>query len=82
MGHQRVIITSGWDHCLKSWDVETQNLLLTLNGSKVITCLTKWINSDVVASGHPDFRVILWDMRTDNTGIGAGIISDPSLKPR
>lgn len=78
--YQNVVITSSWDHCIKSWDVQTQNLLLTLNGSKVITCLTKCINSDVVASGHPDCTVRLWDMRIDNNGNKVGIISDSSLK--
>jgi len=59
----KTLFTSSWDHSIKSWDVETQNVVLTLNGSKVAMCLTHCQNSNVVASGHPDCIVRLWDMR-------------------
>lgn len=66
------LLTSSWDHSIRSWDVETQNVVLTLNGSKVATCLTRCPNSNLVASGHTDYRVRLWDMRVKTGGGGGG----------
>jgi len=78
----KTIFTSSWDHSIKSWDVETQNVVLTLNGSKVATCLTRCQNSNVVASGHPDCTVRLWDMRVSTKGSdGEGGFFDGTLRP-
>lgn len=76
----KTIITSSWDHSIKTWDTESQNNILTLNGSKVVTCLSRCHNSDVVATGHPDCSVRLWDMRT--SGSNEGNVFDSSLRPR
>ena len=76
----KTIITSSWDHSIKTWDVDSQNNILTLNGSKVVTCLSRCHNSDVVATGHPDCSVRLWDMRT--SGTNEGNVFDSSLRPR
>eukprot|EP00559_Dactyliosolen_fragilissimus_P008137 CAMPEP_0184872488 /NCGR_PEP_ID=MMETSP0580-20130426/41316_1 /TAXON_ID=1118495 /ORGANISM="Dactyliosolen fragilissimus" /LENGTH=556 /DNA_ID=CAMNT_0027375293 /DNA_START=162 /DNA_END=1832 /DNA_ORIENTATION=+ len=84
------LITCSWDHSIKSWDVESQNIKLTLNGSKVIACMGRSHEADLVATGHPDCTVRLWDMRTQGTGqqVGGGgdsgtmgSISDSSLLP-
>jgi len=78
----QTLITSSWDHSIKSWDVETQNVVLTLNGSKVATCLTRCQNSNVVATGHPDCTVRLWDMRVQGSGAeGEGGFFDGTLRP-
>jgi FOG: WD40 repeat len=74
------LLTSSWDHSIKSWDVETQNNILTLNGAKVATCLGRCHNSDVVATGHPDCTVRLWDMRSNSKN--EGNVLDGSLRPR
>lgn len=73
------IITSSWDHSIKSWDVESQNNILTLNGSKVVTSLGRCHNSDVVATGHPDCSVRLWDMRSSSKSDGN--VFDGTLRP-
>mmetsp|Transcript_15423 Transcript_15423/g.29088 ORF Transcript_15423/g.29088 Transcript_15423/m.29088 type:complete len:462 (+) Transcript_15423:88-1473(+) len=73
------LLTSSWDHSIKSWDVETQNNILTLNGAKVATCLGRCHNSDVVATGHPDCTVRLWDMRSNSKN--EGNVFDGSLRP-
>lgn len=82
----RTLITSSWDHSIKSWDMEKQNNITTLNGSKVVTCLGRCTNSDVVATGHPDCTVRLWDMRSsvqsNTTRRVAGHVSDSTLLPR
>lgn len=74
------LITGSWDHSLKVWDVERQDCLLTLNGSRVISCLDTSYHSEVVATGHPDCTIRLWDVRTggDTT---SSLVSDTSLKP-
>jgi ribosome biogenesis protein YTM1 len=74
------LITSSWDHSIKSWDVETENNILTLNGAKVVTCLGRCHNSDVIATGHPDCSVRLWDMRSSSSN--EGNVFDGSLRPR
>jgi ribosome biogenesis protein YTM1 len=81
----RIIITASWDHSIKSWDLESQNCILTLNGSKVISCLDKCHNnSNVVATGHPDCAVRLWDMRVSKGGAGNADevnVFDGTLRP-
>lgn len=73
------LITASWDHSIKTWDVESQNNILTLNGSKVVTCLGRCHNSDVVATGHPDCSVRLWDMRSSSKNEGK--VFDNTLRP-
>jgi ribosome biogenesis protein YTM1 len=74
------IITGSWDHTLKLWDVERQDCLLTLNGSRVITSLdTSFHSENVVATGHPDCRIRLWDTRADVEGIAK--VADTALSP-
>lgn len=77
------LITGSWDHSLKVWDVQRQESLLTLNGSRVISCLDVSSHSQVVATGHPDCTIRLWDVRTNNSGDAAtsSLVSDCSLKP-
>lgn len=61
---QRQLITGSWDHSLKVWDIEQQDCILTLNGSRVISCLdTSYHTPNVVVTGHPDCTVRLWDTR-------------------
>lgn len=47
------------------WDLERQDCIQTLNGSKVVTALAAAPPSTgrVLAAGHPDGRVRLWDLR-------------------
>jgi ribosome biogenesis protein len=61
----RHLISGSWDHSLKVWDVDRQDCLLTLNGSRVVSCLdTSYHSTGIVATGHPDCTVRLWDVRT------------------
>ena len=62
------LITGSWDHGLKVWDIERSDCILALNGSRVVTALSRCSNSDVVATAHPDCTVRLWDMRTNGAG--------------
>eukprot|EP00613_Pedinella_sp_CCMP2098_P053013 CAMPEP_0171890512 /NCGR_PEP_ID=MMETSP0992-20121227/44222_1 /TAXON_ID=483369 /ORGANISM="non described non described, Strain CCMP2098" /LENGTH=473 /DNA_ID=CAMNT_0012517739 /DNA_START=23 /DNA_END=1444 /DNA_ORIENTATION=- len=56
-------VTSSWDHSLKSWDIERQDCITTINGSKVNTCMDYSPSSGLVATGHPDGALRLWDLR-------------------
>ena len=83
----RVLISSSWDHSIKSWDMEKQNNITTLNGSKVVTSISRCMNSDVVATGHPDCTVRLWDMRSSaytktSSHRPTSYVSDNTLLPR
>ena len=76
------LITGSWDHSLKVHDLERQDCILTLNGSRVVTALGRCHNSDVVASAHPDCIVRLWDMRVHTkAGAEATSVSDTTLRP-
>jgi ribosome biogenesis protein YTM1 len=72
------IITGSWDHSIKVWNIEQEDCLLTLNGSRVVSCLdTSYHTPGIVATGHPDCTVRLWDVRTNEEST---LISN-SLKP-
>ncbi|KAG7372068.1 myosin heavy-chain kinase [Nitzschia inconspicua] len=77
------LITGSWDHSIKVWDVEKQNCLLTLNGSRVVACLdTSYHSEGVVATGHPDCTIRLWDVRVDsNTSKPSSVIMDHTFRP-
>ncbi len=77
------LITGSWDHSLKVWDIERADCILALNGSRVVTSLSRSFNSDVVATAHPDCAVRLWDMRTNGVGDKqSSQISDRTLRQR
>ena len=73
-------VTGSWDHSVKVWDAEKQDCLLTLNGSRVVACMDLSSHSQVLATGHPDCTVRLWDVRTNNTE-STSLVADSSLKP-
>ena len=74
------MVTGSWDHSIKVWDMETQDCLLTLNGSKVVACMdTSYHTAGIVATGHPDCVVRLWDVRTDQTT--NSLVTDSVFRP-
>jgi ribosome biogenesis protein YTM1 len=76
------LITGSWDHSIKVWDVESQDCVLTLNGSRVVSCLdTSHHSSGIVATGHPDCTVRLWDVRSVDSKQSNLTISDNTFKP-
>jgi ribosome biogenesis protein len=81
LGNDNHLISGSWDHSIKLWDVEKQNCLLTLNGSRVVTCLdTSYHSEGVVASGHPDCTIRLWDVRVNNPKQST-ILADTTFRP-
>jgi ribosome biogenesis protein YTM1 len=76
------LISGSWDHSLKLWDIESRDCILTLNGSKVVSCLdTSHHSSGIVATGHPDCTVRLWDVRSADSKQSNLVISDNAFKP-
>mmetsp|Transcript_1355 Transcript_1355/g.3027 ORF Transcript_1355/g.3027 Transcript_1355/m.3027 type:complete len:519 (+) Transcript_1355:82-1638(+) len=76
------LISGSWDHSIKLWDVEKQNCLLTLNGARVVSCLdTSYHSEGVVATGHPDCTLRLWDVRVNNTKQNTMLVSDNTFRP-
>ncbi|GAB5035824.1 microtubule-associated protein ytm1 [Nannochloropsis oceanica] len=63
------VFTSSWDHSIKSWDLERQDCVQTLNSSRVVTSLAASAGS-LVAAGHPDGRLRVWDLRSSSTDNG------------
>jgi ribosome biogenesis protein len=73
------LVTGSWDHSIKLWDVERQDNLLTLNGSRVVSCLdTSYHTEGIVATGHPDCTIRLWDVRVGNSASSGASSSSPS----
>lgn len=66
------LLTGSWDHGLKVYDIARMDCILALNGSRVITSLSRCSNSNVVATSSPDCSVRLWDMRTNGEGGSSG----------
>lgn len=75
--HPSHLISGSWDHSIKLFDVEKQNCLLTLNGARVVACLdTSYHSEGVLATGHPDCTVRLWDVRANSNDGSLGLGSD------
>ncbi|GAX20981.1 ribosome biogenesis protein YTM1 [Fistulifera solaris] len=74
------MITGSWDHSIKVWNVERQDCLLTLNSSRVVTCLDASRVSAALATGHPDCTVRLWDVRTKSE-TSSWSVSDNTFRP-
>jgi ribosome biogenesis protein YTM1 len=79
------LLTSSWDHSLKVYDVERMDCILTTNGSRVLTSMSRCMNGNIVGTGCADNMVRLWDMRVGNNGgnVGSmGQIADKTLRQR
>jgi ribosome biogenesis protein YTM1 len=79
------VLTSSWDHSLKVYDTQRMDCILSMNGSRVITSMSRCINGNVVGTGCADCMVRLWDMRVGgawNAVGGVGQVADKTLRQR
>ncbi|XP_064401784.1 ribosome biogenesis protein WDR12 homolog isoform X1 [Halichondria panicea] len=57
------LVTAGWDHCLRTWDVHSGENKTTLTGSKVFHDISWSSLNGLVASANSDKLVRIWDLR-------------------
>jgi len=57
------LISAGWDHCIRLWDVDTSTNKHTLTGNKAILSIAYSIDKSLVVSGTADKFVRMWDIR-------------------
>ncbi|CAO3657977.1 unnamed protein product [Umbelopsis ramanniana] len=61
-----IVYTGGWDHSIRSWDVEQQVNVTTKNCEKVVLDIAQSNQSKMVATGHGDKIIRIWDPRADD----------------
>lgn len=64
-----VMYSAGWDHAIRTWDVQTGTNTSTLTGSKSILSLSYSEHSQLIATGSADKNVRLWDPRSKDGSI-------------
>lgn len=57
------IITAGWDHSVRTWDVDSGVNTNQISGNKVILSLDYSSQNNLIVTGHADKTVRLWDHR-------------------
>ncbi|CAM9100307.1 unnamed protein product [Pylaiella littoralis] len=57
------LYSASLDRAVKTWDAERQDCVHTLNAPKAVTCLGCSDSGRMLATGHPDARVRIWDTR-------------------
>lgn len=61
------LLTGGWDHCIRIWDMATGVNKNTLNGSKVFHDIDQSaLSPHIIASANSDKIVRLWDKRLNS----------------
>ncbi|KAG5182364.1 WD40-repeat-containing domain protein [Tribonema minus] len=64
------LYTGSWDHSLKAWDAQRQDCVRTMACAKAVACMDAQGGDDaaaasgLLATGHPDGRIRVWDVRT------------------
>ncbi|KAI8989357.1 WD40-repeat-containing domain protein [Pilobolus umbonatus] len=59
------VYTGGWDHSIRTWDIEQQVNISTKNCEKVVLDIDYSAHSKLLATGHTDKLIRLWDPRSD-----------------
>ncbi|KAG0167953.1 WD repeat-containing protein 12 [Apophysomyces sp. BC1034] len=65
-GDSNIAYTGGWDHSVRSWDIEQQVNLMTKNCEKVVLDVDYSTKSRLIATGHADNVIRLWDPRSED----------------
>lgn len=66
------VFTSSWDHALKIWDMDRQDVVAVYtSGSKICTSLHYNDQTHLVGTSHSDGRIRLWDCRQNQSSDSA-----------
>ena len=63
------LFTASWDHSLRVWDCVRQVETAALHAQKPFTSIDYLQSKEIVASGHPDHVVRLWDARASGDAV-------------
>eukprot|EP01125_Pyxidicula_operculata_P011688 TRINITY_DN3828_c0_g1_i1.p1 TRINITY_DN3828_c0_g1~~TRINITY_DN3828_c0_g1_i1.p1 ORF type:complete len:403 (-),score=95.75 TRINITY_DN3828_c0_g1_i1:85-1293(-) len=61
--HQSEVLSGGWDHAVRVWDLDSGINTDTLNGTKVINDITYSHKLNLIATAHNDQPIRIWDKR-------------------
>jgi len=75
-----MLFTASHDYSVRTFDVERSDPVSTLNGSRVVSCMAKAHHTDVLATGHPDSHIKLWDVRESGPAVSLTTADSP-LRP-
>ncbi|KAJ3130336.1 WD repeat-containing protein 12 [Nowakowskiella sp. JEL0407] len=59
------LYSTGWDHSVRMWDLETSTNVATMNSERVGLALDHSNFNGLLASGHADPVIRIWDTRND-----------------
>ncbi|KAI8059569.1 WD40-repeat-containing domain protein [Gongronella butleri] len=63
---ENMLYSGGWDHSIRSWDIEQQVNITTKNCEKVVLAVDYSQHSRLVATGHSDSVIRMWDPRSED----------------
>ncbi|KAJ3091204.1 WD repeat-containing protein 12 [Quaeritorhiza haematococci] len=66
ISHDKMVFSGGWDHTVRCWDVEAIRNVSTLSCEKVVLAIDQSPHSGLLATGHTDDAVRLWDPRSQD----------------
>lgn len=69
------LFTSSWDHSIKQWDLERQECVHTIAGTKVSTSLNLNSKQNLIATSHSDGRIRLWDSRSREGAVSVATLN-------
>ncbi|KAJ1678351.1 ribosome biogenesis protein ytm1, partial [Spiromyces aspiralis] len=61
--------SGGWDHSVRTWDMEICTNVTTRVCEKVVLSVDHSSQNGLLASGHADKNIRLWDTRADDTSM-------------
>jgi len=71
-GDDARVFTSSWDHALKVWDMDRQDVVAVYtSGSKISTSLHYNSQTNLVGTSHSDGKIRLWDCRQNQSSDSA-----------
>lgn len=64
-----LVYSGSWDGTIREWQVDVESTTATLGGQAAVSCLDVSLASTLIASGHTDHTVRLWDSRLQQAAL-------------